>query len=604
MRVIDIRLPYSFPTVVFDYPEYSLYLPKEIKFEAIDLNHKFWETILTKDYLRRCYDKIGILSKFFHSIRNCFAKNPYKFSVNNLEKAIENLKNPQIFHNPKEYLWSIKGINDALKLISLSYKEQIYLTVLGFMIPYLNTNSFKEILKFVQNNYQNPYYPFLKEFIKGLNNIPDLVCINLRSHHDLVPTTTISLLLKERNPKIHISITNHWWENFTLLTNIENLKNSKAFFDCFDSVVLYSEESTQTILQLVHSLYNKEGLKGISNLAVRENGCIFINKPKEEKEVKGLIKMDKNAFLKFLCSILIPSPVYSTRISQKKCPWSSCSFCVQNIKYLKNQKFDIDEEMKIFVEKAKILSNSDIKYYILRDEGLTPLEIRKLCSLILENNLNIFWSVRSVLDKEFNEDFCRFVAQAGCKEIFFGIESINKRVGMLMNKKDAQLEERRVLIEDIATNFNKVGIGLHLCIIGGFPTETEEEFFETMNFLFNIVKNNNHFSFSLNYFALFKKSAVFNNPSYYHIKNILTRPEDDLKIEHPFIMEKGYPSREKTKNLFFKKREEFYKGLDYYKINYVKKDPSFLDTFLYFVENSGHGLIFKCNFPKNPFIKE
>lgn len=595
--ILDITLPDKFPTVILDSSEYLFHLEKEgFEYKIYDLNYRFWELILTKEYLKNSYTKISYLQKIIHLLSTIASKRKrYRFLAENLKEATDRLKQPQIFNKPKEYLESIYIIHNTLELISLSFKGA-YLTPRGFTIPSLNTDSSLEILKFAKD-LKNPYLAFLKEFVAELADLPKIVCINLYSHQNLLPAMTLSLLLKEREPKIHISITNHWWENFTLLTNIKRLKEKKVFFEVFDTVVLYQEQSTKPILSLIHAIITKQDFSTIPNLAGRkEGGEIFINVPEKNFErIEGTKKIKELSFT----FPLISSPIYSTRITIRKCSWSSCTFCVQNIKYLKRQQVDIYQDIEKFIEKARELKRYGIRHYIFRDEGFCSEEIKYLSSLILKEGLNIFWSARAVLDKAFDKKMCHFIASSGCKEIFFGIESINQRVGMLMNKRGADAKERKEIIRHVASNFNEAGIGLHLCIIGGFPTETEEELSETMDFLFKIIEENNHFSFSLNYFALFLGSSIFNNPSYYHIKEIVTKPTDDIKIEYPFIMEKGYPSRERIKNFFFKKREEFYRRLGYYTIDHVKENPFFLDSFLYFIENSGHGLFFKCNFRKD-----
>ena len=74
---------------------------------------------------------------------------------------------------------------------------------------------------------------------------------------------------------------------------------------------------------------------------------------------------------------------------------------------------------------------------------------------------------------------------AGCHKIVFGLETYNKRMMDFMQKGIAQEN-----VDRICSDCVDLGIGVHCYIIVGFPTETEEEARETMNFVLENTKLN------------------------------------------------------------------------------------------------------------------
>ena len=67
-------------------------------------------------------------------------------------------------------------------------------------------------------------------------------------------------------------------------------------------------------------------------------------------------------------------------------------------------------------------------------------------------------------------------------------------------------------------------------MIVGFPTETKQEFIETIEFLKENDKNIDLISFSV--FGLQKNTVIYNNPEKFGIKKII---EDDRTILEPVI---------------------------------------------------------------------
>ena len=82
------------------------------------------------------------------------------------------------------------------------------------------------------------------------------------------------------------------------------------------------------------------------------------------------------------------------------------------------------------------------------------------------------------LDKGFTEDVCRLLGKSGLKNVLFGFESANQRMLDFMKKGNTPENMLAVL-----KNMKKAGIQNILSCLIGFPTETREEAWESIEFL-------------------------------------------------------------------------------------------------------------------------
>ncbi len=102
-------------------------------------------------------------------------------------------------------------------------------------------------------------------------------------------------------------------------------------------------------------------------------------------------------------------------------------------------------------------------------------------SLLLEeqkNGLNILWESWARINNVFTAEICDKLKETGCYNLVFGLESGSPRVCKDMRK--------RFLHEDAVEafkNLTDVGIKVTLFILVGFPSETEEDFQMTLDFL-------------------------------------------------------------------------------------------------------------------------
>ncbi|HRY29739.1 MAG TPA: radical SAM protein, partial [Elusimicrobiota bacterium] len=110
--------------------------------------------------------------------------------------------------------------------------------------------------------------------------------------------------------------------------------------------------------------------------------------------------------------------------------------------------------------------------------------LSRLCDLILENGVKVRFAGQAIVRPDMDRDFLRKLARAGCEWLGVGIESGSERVLKNMNKHFTVANAEQVL-----KDAHEAGIGLQINILFGPPTETREDFQETLSFLRRVRPN-------------------------------------------------------------------------------------------------------------------
>ena len=112
------------------------------------------------------------------------------------------------------------------------------------------------------------------------------------------------------------------------------------------------------------------------------------------------------------------------------------------------------------------------------DDAIHPNILKEMANKLLAANLNIRYDAYLRLDRGFTKDVCTLLSQSGLKTVLFGFESANQRMLNLMKKGNTPENMLQVL-----KNMKSAGIQSILSCLIGFPTETEEEAWESISFL-------------------------------------------------------------------------------------------------------------------------
>jgi radical SAM superfamily enzyme YgiQ (UPF0313 family) len=189
------------------------------------------------------------------------------------------------------------------------------------------------------------------------------------------------------------------------------------------------------------------------------------------------------------------------------CYWRRCTFCVHyrsaGLTYrMHTMDFTIDM-LKSFVDKG-------IRNFAFIDEMISPKHFTWLADGIREAKLDISYYALTKPTKEFTPTILSMIAESGCKYLLWGLESAHQRVLDLIDKGTRPED-----ISALFKNAHAAGIANHVFMMCGFPTETEEEYAQTIKFL----DDHRDYIYAIHrgLFSLEPESPIFEHPEKFQI---------------------------------------------------------------------------------------
>lgn len=203
-----------------------------------------------------------------------------------------------------------------------------------------------------------------------------------------------------------------------------------------------------------------------------------------------------------------------------------CTFCsVGNIwnKY----KFRPGEE--VAAEMIYQYKEHGIKLFYFSDSLVNGSlkEFRKFCRIMTEHNLPIEWMGQFIFRSGMTEEDWDYLKGSGCKSIWVGIESGSEKVRWHMKKKF----DNRALYSSIKAAGER-GIHMIYQTIVGYPTETEEDFQETLKMIYKSAPYGKNIKIRCHIALLIPGTQMFENTDW-HGEDIVQwaiTPEDGKEI--------------------------------------------------------------------------
>jgi anaerobic magnesium-protoporphyrin IX monomethyl ester cyclase len=518
--------------------------------EQMDVNVSFYDDILSKSALcafsERAYLKFQELEskqelssasqKQYTTLSSSILFSDY--ILNEIDDAKKTLRDKEKFYDIEELFRAFKILELGLKLASAAYYPT-NLTFHAYDMRY-SCRSSKDVLEAINDREENLFIDFFERNI--LQNIlkgkPELVGISIINTSQIIPGLTLSNLIKKANENIHVNIGG---SVFTRLIN--EIKGNRMLFSLFDSIIVHEGETA--LSGLIEHLNKDMDFEKIPNLIYTKGSEIIVNRIDSEGENINTLPtpdFDGLPLEKYFSPELI-LPLLSSR----GCYWRRCTFCDHSYGYSGNYRPRNADLLYNDIDTLRTKYSTN--FFTFQDEGLSPKLISELSSRIIENRLDISWLADSRFEPAFSQELGNKLRDAGCKMLYFGLESSNERIIKCMDKG---IKKENVL--KICKYSTDAGIWTHLFLIFGFPTETREEARETMDF---ILQNNKIISsMSFGSFQLTKHSKVYESPFIFDVKQVVRDNNLDLSLWYDYETDSGM-SKYETETVI----QEFYNEL-------------------------------------------
>jgi anaerobic magnesium-protoporphyrin IX monomethyl ester cyclase len=276
--------------------------------------------------------------------------------------------------------------------------------------------------------------------------------------------------VKKENPDAEIVFGNYY-----ATFNADRVMQKYPWVD-----IIVRSEGEITTLELAKCLKNKESLKNVSGLTFREKGKIISTTDRPLiRDVDSLPFPDRELldvdYHSEVAGAITAPEKFTTVLSSRGCPFM-CRFCGC-------QRFARgvwrSRSAENTVEELRLLASVGYKQFFYVDDSFTvnPKRVITICKEMRKEKIDLDWVCEGRVDS-CSYAMMREMVKAGCKIIYFGIESANQRILDYYNKRITPKQA-----ENAVKTARKAGMNTIVSsFIVGAPTETVEEIENTLRF--------------------------------------------------------------------------------------------------------------------------
>ncbi|MGE0642752.1 MAG: radical SAM protein [Nitrospira sp.] len=462
--------------------------------------------------------------------------------IQNAEEAKRVVRGEE-FYNIDKLEWSLQVFREVMSVISLVYFPA------RICMPPMETNlSYKvyvssELKDAVNDRQVNIYHDVFDHLVKPAIEVeqPDVIGISIVLQQQMFSTMTFCALIKQHFPHIHLTIGGN------TVTRLRDVLPQSPLFQYFDSAVVYEGETA--FVQLVSAVGAKQSLADVPNTIYKTETGIHTSATSYAEDLATLPPPDFDGLP--LEKYFVPTRILPY-LATRGCYWGRCEFCDHGEGYTagyRSKKIpDILADIHFLREKY------GTRHFHFTDESYPPALFRKLTRGLIESRMGIHWTThmrfeKSLLDEQVWQD----AKESGCRYLHFGYESGVERVLQLMDKATtAEVMTKHLKLTAEA------GIWNHCMGFFGFPGETKEEAWQSVQFL---EQNKNHVhSLGFGTFDLGRHNPVAKHPDKWGV-TAYKNPEWDLALDYYYTVKNGM-SIEEAERVFEQFEQNHHPGWD------------------------------------------
>lgn len=221
------------------------------------------------------------------------------------------------------------------------------------------------------------------------------------------------------------------------------------------------------------------------------------------------------------------------------CYWHKCAFCDVALDYI--GRYDAPDAKTVADTLLRLKRETGQTGFHFTDEALSPALIRQLCEELLSRGETITWWGNIRFDKSFTPGLARLMARAGCIAVTGGLECAQDRLLKLMNKGITLASATQA-----CQAFSDAGILVHAYLMYGFPTQTEQETYDALDYVRRLFAAGHIQSAYWHRFALTTHSPIARHPEKFGL-TLLPPPAPERRFalnEIPYG-EPGAPDHER-----------------------------------------------------------
>jgi anaerobic magnesium-protoporphyrin IX monomethyl ester cyclase len=230
-------------------------------------------------------------------------------------------------------------------------------------------------------------------------------------------------------------------------------------------------EGEATLLDLLSHIEKggtPESARGIYGLGIRTNGSIYFTPERQQINDLDVLPIPDL----FLYPSVQKDPVVpELGLTTARGCYGRCTFCFLNMR-----KLTYKSPARFEKEVADLVTKHKIKYFFVNDLTFTSKIDRsyQICDILKNHGLT--WSCSTRVERV-KPVLLQYMKKSGCREIWYGVESLEQDVLNLSNKM-TKVDE----IEHAVRETEKAGIQVMANLMVGLPGESVESLRKMMDF--------------------------------------------------------------------------------------------------------------------------
>ncbi|HSA87967.1 MAG TPA: radical SAM protein, partial [Nitrospira sp.] len=523
-----------------------------------DINCEMWDWYFSEDFLKKVLRKVPQQLDRYRKLAKKRELAEWEMDVQlalcdvsrpRMEKLIRDAEEAkQIARSDKFYdidklELAIQVFREVTSVVSLVYAPA------RICMPPMETDlSYKpyvsaEVMDAVQDEQVNIYRDVFDHLVKPMieQEQPDVVGISIVLQQQMFSTMTFCALIKQHFPHIHVTIGGN------TVTRLRDVLPRSPLFQYFDSAVVYEGETAFT--QLVEAVGAKRSLADVPNTIYKDETGVHVSPLSYAEDLAELPPPDFDGLP--LEKYFVPTRVLPY-LATRGCYWGRCEFCDHGEGYTAGYRSRKIQD--ILADITYLRDKYGAKHFHFTDESYPPALFRKLARGLVESKMDIFWTTHMRFEKSLLEDAVwQDAKESGCRYLHFGYESGVERVLQLMDKATTT----EVMTKHLKLTA-EAGIWNHCMGFFGFPGETKEEAWQSVQFL-EANKDHVH-SLGFGTFDLGRHNPVAKHPEKWGV-TAYKNPEWDLALDYYYTVKNGM-SIEEAERVFEQFERTHHPGWD------------------------------------------
>jgi anaerobic magnesium-protoporphyrin IX monomethyl ester cyclase len=320
--------------------------------------------------------------------------------------------------------------------------------------------------------------------------------------------------------------------------------DENALKECPSLDIIVRREGEITFIDLLEKLQNKSSLNGVKGITFRKSNS-GITRNEDRPFMENLDDLPFPAFHLFPLGTFrrVGKIIFPLTTSRGCVYW--CDFCTAvrmfGRKYRMRSPKNVVDEIEMLQNKY---GESQFAFY---DDAFTidPERVEKICEEIRQRKLAIHWDCEARVDMV-NRRLLQKMKAAGCMAVWFGVESGSQLIIEKMHKR-IKLDQTRNAFKAA----RELGIMTIANVVLGFPGETEQTAWETINFIKELNPGDVGFYIATPYpgtplYNIVKESGWLKTTDFNHYDTATPT------FETPFL------SMEKLREIRYKALQQFY----------------------------------------------